>query len=261
MKAPAQRATPYDREFFDWHADRSLRSAQAIVPLVIDLTSPESVVDFGCGVGTWLQAFVECGVDDYLGLDGDYVDMSQLRIPADRFRPMDLTCPIALGRRFDLAVCLEVAEHLPATVAPALVQALTEAAPVVLFSAALPGQVGTNHINGQWSWYWEELFARHGFVRLDPVRPQVWRNPDVAWWYQQNTYLYADRTTLGDQPKLASEHGLTQEHPMELVRASILRYNVTPPSLRKLIGMLPGTVWRAISRRMWYRPAKPLDKP
>ena len=85
MKAPAQLATPYDKKFYDDQADGSLRSAQAIVPLVIDLSEPRSVVDFGCGIGTWLQAFVECGVDDYLGLDGDYVDRSQLRIPADRF--------------------------------------------------------------------------------------------------------------------------------------------------------------------------------
>ena len=207
MEAPSQSAAPYDKKFYDDHADGSLRSAQAIVPLVIELAEPRSVVDFGCGIGTWLQAFVECGVDDYLGLDGDYVDRSQLRIPADRFRPMDLTCPAPLGRRFDLAVCLEVGEHLPSTVAPGLVQALTEAAPMVLFSAALPGQGGTNHTNEQWSWYWEELFAEQSFVRLDPVRRRVWRNPDVEWWYQQNTYLYAHRAALGEHPKLARSTG------------------------------------------------------
>ncbi len=154
-----------------------------------------------------------------------------------------------------MAVCLEVGEHLPATAAPGLVQALTEAAPVVLFSAALPGQGGANHINEQWSWYWEELFAGQGFVRLDPIRPRVWRNPDVYWWYHQNTLLYAHRAALREHPKLAAEHRLTEGHPMELVSASILRRSVNLP-LWKLVRMLPGTAWRGLCRRMRYCPAR-----
>ncbi len=260
MKTLAQPISPYDNNFYDENADGSLRSARAIAPLVIALTDPRSVVDFGCGIGTWLQAVIECGVDDYLGLDGDHVDRSQLRIPTERFRPMDLTCPDRLGRMFDLAVCLEVAEHLPATAAPNLVRALTEAAPVVLFSAAVPGQMGTNHVNEQWPWYWEELFARQGFVRLDPVRHRVWRNPEVEWWYRQNTVVYAHRTALRDRPKLAAEHRLSQDHPMELVSSSILRPTVAPP-VRTLVGILPGALWRALWRRLMSRGGAPSASP
>ena len=129
-----------------------------------------------------------------------------------------------------------------------------------VFSAALPGQGGTNHTNEQWSWYWEELFAEQGFVRLDPVRPRVWRNPDVEWWYQQNTLLYAHPTALREHPKLVAEHRLTQDHPMELVSAPSCGAASPPPSLLKLIAMLSRTVWCGLSRRMWYRPGEPLDQ-
>ena len=258
MRPSGKLSTPYDKTFFNSRANGSLRSARAIVPLITDLAKPRSVVDFGCGIGTWLQAFVECGVEDYLGFDGDYVDQSQLRIPAARFRAVDLTHLAPLGRRFDLAVCMEVGEHLPATAALGLVKALTDSAPLVLFSAALPGQGGTNHCNERWSWYWEELFGGQGFVRLDPIRPRVWGDPNVEWWYRQNTFLYAHRAAVGEYPKLSAECKLTQDHPIELVSAYILRRNVSP-SLWKLIGMLPrsGVAWRHPSLTVSARPNRP----
>src|SRR5204862_3532668 len=144
----------------------SLRSARAVVPLVMELVRPASVLDVGCGLGTWLAAFAEAGVADFLGMDGDYVDRAKLKIPAERFRAADLTNPPSPGRTFDLAVCLEVAEHLPEKASPRLVELLATAAPVVLFSAALPGQGGTRHINEQWPAFWQRLFAARGFVRL-----------------------------------------------------------------------------------------------
>lgn len=50
---------------------------------------------------------------DFIGIDGDYVERAQLMVPAARFQPADLTNPPHLDRTFDLAVCLEVGEHLP----------------------------------------------------------------------------------------------------------------------------------------------------
>lgn len=169
-------ASPYGPSFYAGQSDGSLRSARAIAPIVTDLVKPRSVLDVGCGVGTWLAAFAELGVTDYLGVDGDYVDRTALRIPSERFVSMDLASPVSLGRRFDLAVCLEVAEHLPLSAAAGLVGFLTEAAPVVLFSAAVPGQGGTCHVNERWPPFWRLLFERRGYSRLDPIRPRVWRN-------------------------------------------------------------------------------------
>src|SRR5205823_3545352 len=125
------------------------------------------------------------------GLDGPSVDASHLLIDPACFTPVDLArCP-ELAETFDLALCLEVAEHLPPRASRPLVRLLTRAAPLVLFSAAIPGQGGVGHRNEQWPDYWRARFAEFGYRRLDPVRRHVWQDPRVAGWYQQNLYLYA----------------------------------------------------------------------
>jgi SAM-dependent methyltransferase len=240
--------TPYDGAFYAQQADESLRSARAVVPLVVDLVRPASVLDVGCGVGTWLKAFAENGVTDFLGLDGDYVSRADLRVPVAHFRPADLTRPPDLGRRFDLAACVEVGEHLPAAAAPGLVALLTAAAPLVLFSAAPPNQRGTTHINEQWPAFWRRLFAAHGFVRLDPFRPRVWRDRRVNWWYQQNLFLYARESELAARPVLRAEYELAQEFPFELVHEQVFAPLVEPPALGATVRALPGAAWRAVRR-------------
>lgn len=92
---------------------------------------------------------------------------------------MDLrTCP-NLKRSFDLACALEVAEHLPADVANQFVALLVNAAPVEVFSAAIPRQGGKGHVNEQWPTYWASLFANHGYMAVDCIRPAVYGNEHV----------------------------------------------------------------------------------
>src|SRR5438874_4807793 len=121
--------------------------------------SPRSVVDFGCGLGIWLEKFVLHGVEDYVGVDGPWVPQDDLHFRQDHFVAARLDRPLRLGRRFDLAVALEVAEHLPDHRGSTFVRTIVEHAPCVLFSAAVPQQGGTDHVNEQWPDYWAELFA------------------------------------------------------------------------------------------------------
>lgn len=189
-------ATPgreYDEEFFEALREGALRSAEVIVPLVLELIRPRSVVDVGCGTGLWLATFAQHGVVDYLGVDR-FAPPGLLAIPRDRFIEADLTHPLELGRVFDLAISLEVAEHLPDGSASRFIESLTRLAPVVLFSAAIPGQGGTNHVNEQWPDYWSCLFAARGFDPIDIVRPRIWHNESVELWYAQNTILYVARS-------------------------------------------------------------------
>lgn len=168
----------------------------------MDLLAPRSVVDVGCGVGAWLAEWNAAGVSDVLGLDGDYVRRDQLLIPADRFRAADLSTPPAIGRRFDLATSLEVAEHLPPETTDGFVAALCALAPAVYFGAAVPSQGGTHHVNERWQSDWAARFAARGYVALDPVRPRVWADDRVSWWYAQNALLYVDRAALDATPAL-----------------------------------------------------------
>ena len=195
--------TMYTPEFYQNQRERSQRSARIVLPLVQGFVQPKSVVDIGCGTGSWLSIWQdELGVADIQGVDGAYVDKAQLFIPTEKFQPHDLALPFDLGRRFDLAMSLEVAEHLSAERAETFVQNLTRLAPVVLFSAAIPHQGGTGHINEQWQDYWANLFNQFDYVPVDVIRRPIWDNPNVAWWYAQNTLMYVHRDELVNYPDL-----------------------------------------------------------
>lgn len=238
---------PYSDSFFDGIDEGCFRSAEVIVPLVYELVRPRSVVDVGCGRGLWLRAFRQNGVESILGIDGDYVSRDKLAIPAECFRAVNLAERIKLNEHFDLAVSLEVAEHLPKSRATPLVQELTDLASVVVFSAAIPAQRGTNHINEQWPWYWQALFSERGFRLLDPIRPRVRHDKRVQWWYRQNLVIYASDEAIAKSPVLASH--ITNES-LEWVHVSLLQQF---ESVRGLGRELPRAIAGATRRRMVRR--------
>jgi cyclopropane fatty-acyl-phospholipid synthase-like methyltransferase len=199
---------PYSASFFSGQAAGSRRSAEAVVPLVLGLVETGSVVDIGCGVGTWLSVFRAHGVGDVLGIDGHYVRPQQLEIPADRFHAADLTQPLQIDRRFDLAVSLEVAEHLPPESSEQFVASLVGLADLVLFSAAIPRQRGSEHVNERWQSWWAARFGEHGFVPVDCIRRWIWSDPNVEWWYAQNMILYASAGQMAANPSLQREYEL-----------------------------------------------------
>ncbi|HEY3302551.1 MAG TPA: methyltransferase domain-containing protein [Candidatus Binatia bacterium] len=122
VKPAAER--PYTSDFYRKQAPDSLRSAEEIVPLVLDLIQPKSVIDIGCGVGTWLSVFKEDGVEDVFGVDGAWVDKALLEIPEKQVSSFDLEKPFRIDRQFDLAMSLEVAEHRPIESAETFVDSL-----------------------------------------------------------------------------------------------------------------------------------------
>lgn len=247
--------SPYTTDFYRRRDDNTRASAEAMVPLVLELCEPRSVVDLGCGVGTWLDVFRQHGVEDVFGLEGDWVDRERLVIPRDRFLACDLRSPVDLGRRFDLAASLEVAEHLPPGCAAAFVDSLTTLAPVVLFSAAVPFQGGRDHLNERWPSWWAELFAARGYAAADVVRPALWNRPEVRVWYAQNTLLYVDREHLAQRPRLAAAVAATDPARLDLVHPRLYERNSDPQrlSLRTVLGALPRLVAAAVRRRLGGR--------
>ena len=196
---------PYTQKFYKDQSVGSRRSAEAIVPLVLTLIKPQSVIDVGCGLGTWLSVFKEFGVKDVFGIDGDHVDRSMLQIPNERFTAFDLKKPIPIDRQFDLVISLEVAEHLPEDCAKTFIHSLTGLGPVILFSAAIPFQGGTNHLNEQWPDYWANHFNDNGYVAVDCLRKKVWQDDQVEWWYAQNILLFSKKDYLASNPLLKGE--------------------------------------------------------
>jgi SAM-dependent methyltransferase len=192
----------YTPDYFTTIGGRSRDSASVVAPLVMQLLQPQSVVDVGCGTGAWAAAFKAAGIPEVLGIDGDYCNRANLEIAEHEFRAADLTKPIELPRVYDLAICLEVAEHLDERCASQLIDSLTTVAPAVLFSAAIPHQGGEHHVNEQWPSYWTTLFADRGFASFDVFRQRLWTNKEVAWWYAQNMLLAVEAKRVDQFPRL-----------------------------------------------------------
>lgn len=239
----------YDKSFFDSQFAPSLESARVVAPLVCDLARPRRVVDVGCGRGAWLRAFHEIGVDLIQGLDGDYVDRDALLIPREAFVPADLAQLTELPGAYDLAICLEVLEHLTPQSGRAIVSALTEAAPLILFSAAIPGQGGTGHVNEQWPEYWRELFEARGYRLLDPIRRRIREDQRVKFWYRQNILMFASEAALYGNERLRFEMEHQPQPEFEWVHVSMVRKEQPSKNpLRIVARALPVRLKRRIKR-------------
>jgi SAM-dependent methyltransferase len=234
--------SPYTADFFKTDLAHSYASAKRIVPLVLGILPVRSVLDVGCGRGDFLRAFLEAGVADITGLDGAHVPRDQLVIDESVFHAVDLAHGFDFGRRYDLVVSLEVAEHLPADSADAFVDSLVRHGSVILFSAAVPQQGGTGHLNERWPSYWATRFGRHGYKLYDLLRPMIWDDQQVAWWYRQNTLLFATDAAAAASPQLAAASRLPISmlnvvHPqLYLAQADLLR--AITAQIRDLQGLL-----------------------
>jgi SAM-dependent methyltransferase len=213
----------YNKDFFDSRYSGALESARVVAPLVCDLVHPRHVVDVGCGRGAWLRAFQEIGIEFVQGLDGDYVDRDTLLVPPEHFVAADLAELTKLPGKYDLAICLEVLEHLSPKSGYDIIAALTEAAPAVLFSAAIPGQGGANHVNEQWPEYWCRLFAARGYRMLDPIRRRIRDNKRVEWWYRQNVLMFASEKAICSNENLRAEASLETDPELEWVHILTVR--------------------------------------
>lgn len=217
------------------------------MPRLIDLLRPQSVVDIGCGVGSWLAEFIAAGVTDVRGFDFHVTHGSTLEVPAAVVHEANLGTVLPAQQVYSVALCLEVAEHLPPERADSFVAELTGLAPICVFSAAVPGQGGAGHLNEQWPAYWRERFAANGFVQHDILRASLWEEPMVAWWYAQNLFIYADPTAEpAERLHAAAARAVLPErivHPGLLAR---------PPSLREVLHAALPSAGRALRRRATY---------
>lgn len=251
----------YSAEFYDAVSEAAAHAAQFTIPVILNAVRPRSVVDVGCGAGTWARAFADAGVPDVVGVDGDWVDTKALLIPSDQFIRADLTRPFRLPRQFDLCLSLEVAEHLSPDRAAGFVADLTALSDVVVFSAAIPFQGGTHHLNEQWQAYWVEQFAAQGYVGVDYLRRRIWNlNRFNTWYYAQNAILFVRASALAEHPALAEEYRYQGGPPVSLVHPGLLV--LLAPwekrlSVRRYIGLFPRMAARAAAALASWLTARP----
>jgi Methyltransferase domain len=176
-----------------------IASAEAALTAVSPFAS---MLDVGCGGGPWMRAAMMRGVEDVRGVEGIIVHDEARHVPRDLIDIRDLTQPLNLGRKFELVVCLEVAEHLDARHASTLVKSLAAHGDYVLFSAACPGQAGTHHVNCQWPSYWQGMFNANGFACYDTIRWRLWNTKIIYPWYRQNLFEAHRSTEAGREPRI-----------------------------------------------------------
>ena len=199
--------------------EKLIYSADKTLSVVLPKLPPvNSVVDVGCGIGTWLLSFLKLrnqGVS-ILGIDGPWIDPDLLVIPKDNFLAIDLSLETPqINRKYDLAISLEVAEHLPPEKGEEFISFLTDISDFVLFSAAIPLQGGTNHFNEQWQGYWADLFEQKGYIPVDFIRPALWNDNKIPFHYRQNTILYSREKRVKEikLPSLLDGQMLSLCHP------------------------------------------------
>lgn len=188
----------YDEKYYKKHQNGSYTSAQIILGFIQKITNFRTIIDYGCGMGTWGSAAKRLGISRYVGIDQNPYDPAYMLIDSCDYMQQDLQKPIDIDSdsRFDLAICVEVAEHIPKDKADVLVNNVCRNSEIVLFSAALTGQGGTGHINEQPCSYWIEKFRARGYLPIDCIRPTFWDLEQIEIWYRNNCILYMTPKTL-----------------------------------------------------------------
>jgi SAM-dependent methyltransferase len=242
----------------DYNHSQNLHTTKApaaIAKIILEMYQVSSVLDVGCGTGVWLQEFIRLDVKDVYGIDGIPIENREFSASRDLFRCVDLRGKWDLKRNFDLAICLEVAEHLPQESAHDLIRSLCAHSKLIIFSAACPNQGGQGHINCQWPAYWQEIFNINQYSCSDPLRPRIWQEEFPEYWYKQNMFVaFRDPANAGQEARLAP-----LVHPQllkgwvskwESQNALIGGKNGLRSSASQAIQMLANAASSAISRRV-----------
>jgi SAM-dependent methyltransferase len=155
---------------------------------VIDELRPKTVLDVGCGTGKALDYFIANGIE-CAGVEGSQLAVNHAS-NADRIVVWNLNKPYCAGRDFDLVWCFEVAEHIHPNYTDVFLDTLCRHAPLIVLSAAHPGQGGVGHFNEQPPEYWIARLSSRGF-EYDGVMA---RRLTANWtWYPENVMFFRRR--------------------------------------------------------------------
>ena len=167
--------------------DKDLSVPTKVIPYILRELQPKSIIDIGCGYGSFLKVLKDKGYKEVLGVDCEKCKDNLLE--PNEFRIANLENELTFEKRFDTALCLEVAEHIDEQYSDNLIKTLVNASDNIVFSAAAPGQKCIGHVNCQWPSYWKKKFEQYGYVMLDVFRTPMWNDNSIPWWYRQNMFL------------------------------------------------------------------------
>jgi len=189
----------YDPELYNaaWFSKRvKFHSDIELITLkFLEMFGPfKSSLDLGAGDGWYSKVLSDIGVDTWaVELYQEAIRCFPALVAAVAH---DLREPLDLGRRFDLVICLEVAEHLPERAESVLCDTIARHCErLLLFSAAPPGQGGRGHVNCKPRQHWIQLLQERGLVFLPDLTvdlAEAWK-PIVRGqlpWLSKNVMLF-----------------------------------------------------------------------
>ena len=187
-------------------------SAEKVVNIIFDLFKPKSVIDVGCGTGLLLKHFQKKG-STIMGYEGKWInnELIEENIPKSVVNIIDFENLEKINIiKHDLCLCLEVAEHVSSDHAENFFNFISQHSNIIIFSAAIPNQGGFNHVNEQWSDYWDSKFLELGYVKYDILRPILWNEGLITWPHKQNmvVYLHESENNLSQTLKLMKSNDL-----------------------------------------------------
>lgn len=209
----------YDIRYYKKHQVGSYRSAKSILSYLLTILDISSMMDFGCGMGTWCQAAEELGIIDVIGIDKHAFDEEYMLLSDERYFENDLTKPTSFERKADLVVSVEVGEHIESSFSELFIGNLCRHGDIVLFSSALPFQGGTGHINERMCSYWTNIFNSYNYRIIDCIRPHFWDNQDVEVWYKNNCVLFVKNEIFHRVKKSID----IQSFPIDIIHPDMLK--------------------------------------
>jgi len=234
----------YNDDFYEYQYKGSMASAVVIIDILSEYIELSSALDIGCGIGPWLKVYKSLGLS-VKGIDGTYVNRKKLLIDESEFISADLKNEVNLESKFSIAQSLEVAEHIPESCADNFVKTLVNHSDCILFSAAVPGQGGEDHINEQPLSYWRKKFEGNGYIPVDLIRPIVNGSEKknlVEKWYRYNTILYIKKNSSHAKNKKLLPYMVESD-------CSLHNYSDLAWSLRKfMVRCLPNSISTLIAK-------------
>jgi SAM-dependent methyltransferase len=182
----------YDDKFFEKNLEWNKPIAAKLVNILIDYFNPSSVVDLGCGNAEFLSEFYKKGIL-IQGYEGSCFAIKKALIDKKYIQLFDLKNKIDSPRRYDLALCLEVAEHIENKFSQRLIENLTTLSDTVVFTAAPPGQGGHFHMNEQPREFWIDIFKQRNYNYDAQITERVrndMKKDGVLWWYCDNIMVF-----------------------------------------------------------------------